>query len=1147
VHPDLGLLAAHAERRLSGAEATQLEAHLVACSSCYETFAETVQFLLAEETEEPVPEPAKPGKKVLPFYRRPAFQIAAGLAAAAGLFLAIQQPWRGRPQAGPLVAELAQAMGPTRFIEPRLTGGFQHGRLVVMRSGNATHGLDAQSPAVLTAVAHIRERTQNDTSPAALAALAATYLVSGDIPAAVKALESATAQEPENPKLQSDLAAAYLVRASRLDEPSDLPKALEAAEKSIERKDAPLEAWFNRALALEGLHLIDQAKKAWNDYLERDSTSAWAEEARKRRDELASTRQSTFEENQARTRAALDDGRAAIEALADDAPSLLSDYFLSELLPRWADAYLTGHPDATVLRTQAERAGEALLRTTGDALPRDAALALSLPASVGSRDPPRAQALGYKALREAQRLYDLGKPSCQPFRESHNLFKQGGSPFADWAHERVIVTCLLPAKGRAFLQELSHLEDAARRKQYGKILARALWIKALYYSDAGDFDRALQHYRLARDTFHALRDPEGEASVRIRLAYVLGISGDARGAWRERIRTLGLFDAYTRATRWEEALFLLAQAYWHDQHVRGAVPVLTELVDVTRDRGNAERLAIALLWRADVFHLLERHELAVADLAAARAILDVHGSIAAVAQLNAAADAAEGRILAMSEPDKALSRLRRAMPIYEEELPAYTPPLHLQLARILRAGGSDLEAEAELEKAISRIEAQRTLQTDAQQEVVYFDYAASMPFDEMVSLQIDARDDPLHALRYVERSRGRQVTASLLPQAEDGPGTKPSKARRDAAPIAPEFLQRRLTAGVALVYYVLLPDRVVAWVLDRDDARFFPLTVRPGELERRVATYDVALESGAPTSALREQSARLLDDLVRPLRPALEGHDSLVLIPDAFLRALSFASLWDRQTGRYLVEDYRVAQSPNGTAFALASAAASRASRAPSLHLLCVGNPRLPPGSGFAELRGARMEATEISRLYADSELLLDATATKRAFLAGLDHSDVVHFAGHATEGDAPGNEQLLLAADPETRAGGVLRADEIVSSHLRRARLVVLAGCRTATGSRSRLEGSLSVARPFLAAGVPMVVASLWDTDDDASRRFFLEFHRRFLAGGDAATAVRETQLTFLGGSDPILAHPSKWAGFVSLGGFRRTTPALTASEPRL
>ena len=80
------------------------------------------------------------------------------------------------------------------------------------------------------------------------------------------------------------------------------------------------------------------------------------------------------------------------------------------------------------------------------------------------------------------------------------------------------------------------------------------------------------------------------------------------------------------------------------------------------------------------------------------------------------------------------------------------------------------------------------------------------------------------------------------------------------------------------------------------------------------------------------------------------------------------------------------------------------------------------------------------------------------------------------------------------------------------------------------------------------MIVASLWDVDDSASRRFFLEFHRRFLAGGDAATAVREAQVALLRGSDPVLAHPSMWAGFVSLGGLvpngpvpvKNSTPSL-------
>src|SRR5439155_1708403 len=196
----------------------------------------------------------------------------------------------------------AEAMGDRRFVEPRLTGGFHHARLTVLRSGETPHGLDAESPAVLGAVARIRERAQGDTSPEALGALGVTYLVSGDTGAAVKALE-------------------------------------------------------------------------------------W----------LSKVHQSSAEDDKARVRAAIEGGQQAIDRLADESPSVLRDYFEDELLPAWADAYLVGRPEASLHREHARLVGEALLRSTCDAMPRDAARALAEPAATAvSRDPLRSQALGYQ-------------------------------------------------------------------------------------------------------------------------------------------------------------------------------------------------------------------------------------------------------------------------------------------------------------------------------------------------------------------------------------------------------------------------------------------------------------------------------------------------------------------------------------------------------------------------------------------------------------------------------------------------------------------------------------------------------------------------------------------------------------------------------
>lgn len=65
-------------------------------------------------------------------------------------------------------------------------------------------------------------------------------------------------------------------------------EALEAASRALALSPRSEEALFNRALALEVLHLPSRAAKAWQDYLEVDSRSPWAEEARSSLDRLES-------------------------------------------------------------------------------------------------------------------------------------------------------------------------------------------------------------------------------------------------------------------------------------------------------------------------------------------------------------------------------------------------------------------------------------------------------------------------------------------------------------------------------------------------------------------------------------------------------------------------------------------------------------------------------------------------------------------------------------------------------------------------------------------------------------------------------------------------------------------------------------------
>ena len=1118
--PDPAQIAAHAERRLTGEEAARMDEHVAGCADCYEVFSETVQFNLAEGEAPGVPRPGAPmaARTVAP---RRMFAVAS--LAAAALLVVAAAAWlsrsRGEGRGGSALAELAEAMGPQRFVEPRVTGGFRHGRVVTLRSGERPQGLDAQSPAVLAAIARIREQAEGDTSPEALGALGVTYLVSGDAAAAVKALQTAVAQKPDDTRLQSDLAASYLVRAVQADEPADIPQALEAAERAIALPEPPVEAYFNRALALERLHQLDAARKAWEDYLQRDSSSGWADEARQHLAALPRERRSSVEEDRARARAAIGDGPAAIVALAQEAPALARESLTNELLPAWADAHLVGRPEAGTHRERVVLLGEAISRATADALPADVARALGNPVSATSPDPLRAQALGFKAFQEAQRLYDLQEPSCDTFRAARRELRAGGSPFAGLAHRQAINACLLKSDHATAMAELDGLRHGSIARGYIELEGRARWLQGLVHAYRSELIDAVHEYDAAGECFRKVRDVENTAFLLMLRTESVQVMGDMRGAWRDREQALALLPQVRTPSRRHAMLGEVAYAGLDGGLPRTALHFADALVENARAWSRPTALSDALLIRARVQHALAADERAERDLAESRKATAQIADAAFAAEQVAETEAVTGLVVLARDPQAAARSLRRALDHFQVVAPVRVPALHHLLARAHAARGAAEEAEAELAAGIEAMERGRIPLRDAALQVSFFDQSLPL-FEDMVRLQIGTHRDPERALDYVERGRARQLGDSL--------------AGAVVSPLAASELRHQVAPGVTLVYYLSLDDRLLAWAVSREDVHFIERPLPAAELARLVTAYRAAVEGRAPADVLRRTSARLHDELVRPFIPFIAPQRALVFIPDGVLQSVPFAGLWDDQAGRYLVEDYAVALAPSGTIFARASAAAGRP-RGAAPRALVVGNPRVDRRlwRHLPDLPGAEAEAQEVAALYPGAELLRAAAATKGAFLDHLRGSDVVHYAGHAASSDqSPSTTRLLLAADARGGDSGTLYAHELGRSSLPRTRVVVLAACRTGGGAVSRVEGALSLGRPFLGAGVPDVVASLWDIDDALSRQFFVAFHRALIAGGEPVAALRATQLAYLRGPDASLAHPASWAAFICMGG---------------
>jgi hypothetical protein len=97
----------------------------------------------------------------------------------------------------------------------------------------------------------------------------------------VSLLAEAVRRFPDDPRLRNDLAVALLERAGPAGRPEDLVRALEAALEAAELDPKLAAAAFNRALLTEKQLLRNEARTAWQSYLNRDSRSAWAVMARR--------------------------------------------------------------------------------------------------------------------------------------------------------------------------------------------------------------------------------------------------------------------------------------------------------------------------------------------------------------------------------------------------------------------------------------------------------------------------------------------------------------------------------------------------------------------------------------------------------------------------------------------------------------------------------------------------------------------------------------------------------------------------------------------------------------------------------------------------------------------------------------------------
>jgi CHAT domain-containing protein/tetratricopeptide (TPR) repeat protein len=971
------------------------------------------------------------------------------------------------PNSRPELKGLVVAAGPDRRIEGRLTGGFAWGPVPRVTRGG---GGNATAARIQVAAGLLGVKASEHPSPSSRADSATGMLFLGRADEAVQVLEQSTEAVPDAAPYWSDLAAAYVARFSAGGPATDLPRALDAIERSLVLKPLP-EALFNRALIVQHLNLRQLADDAWRNYLRVDSTSLWATEARSRLVLLGEEKNRA--ERGARTQR-------------------LRDAVIDDVLARWATSVDVNESER--LLDEAREANRELRGASRDELVERIIATIDASRHVPGR---------LATLKRAHAEYGVGvaafnKDDFETARRHLEIAerdaREAGSLLALPANLYLAIVRFRMNDLEGSALQLAALAREAPAETLPMIHGRALWNFGNVAAGRGDHGLATESYRESVASLADADERPNEAFVRLIGTWMFESAGDFETAWRARVDAFAMTD---REGAIQAAANSAANNGWPF-----AASVLYDLVATLARQHKREPIIVdSMRARAHALAVAGRPEAGLSGLASVQPLIDAHPEPAWDA-LRAEIDLSSAECLLASSPADAVAAVTRAIGYFESAArDRRVPDALLVRARAYRAQGNLVAAEEDLNRGIEALDRLSKGLEEWHLRALIGDVKQRFG-DELVTMLVNAgrTDDAFNA---AERLRAQDLQRHALGEQRS---------------ITVDRLSRELPSGTGLVWFFVGTDETYVWAARRGSRRFARVPVSRQRLARLVQ------QQPATSRDVAGELRRLLLD---PIRDELRQVDELVIVPDGPLHLLPFAAL-PGERARFLIEEHPLLFGANATTFVASVSAPVPPSE--GMSALIAGNVTFDR-TRFSSLRAlpdSGLEAAAVAALYSHATVLTGNEAAPEAIRTALPRHMIFHFAGHSLFNSiAPGESSLVLSA----QGAGVITANQISRLPLENVRLVMLSSCDSVAGQLTRSEGPLGLARAFLSAGVRTVVASQTPVSDRAARELSVSFHRELRRTGSVARALQHAQLTLLSSSDQTLSAPEHWASFVAIG----------------
>jgi CHAT domain-containing protein len=936
---------------------------------------------------------------------------------------------------------------------------------------------------------------------AALLDLWSARLDARAIDRAIGLLLEVAARDTASALARNDLAIARLLRSAERGDVRDLFAALGHIEEAFARDSASEVIRFNRAVILERARIDEQAAEAWRGLV--GASAGWGDEARRRLARLEANARPPVAALWGR----VPDAGLDVPTLVGQDPQGAREYVLDVVVPEWARAAAAGDSAASKRAlARATTIGRALLARSGDS----SVLHVATELGSESLSPAARRALGAAAAMGAAGIvkyratrYTDAEPEL---RAATQRCRRTGAPaFADWVELALGGLHVARAEYPAAERTLRAIAERARRRGDLALEARALWGMALSQGRRGALSETERSYRVALDLFARLGETSNYAFMQALTADVHHTLGRSEAAARATYVSLDAFREHDNPPLRYAVLLALSYRLAREGQSTAAAAVDREAVLTARRTGRAKDLPEALARLASDEAALGARDGGRRSVATARAQLAAVADTVMRARIDAEIARAEAAVLRRHDRRAAAERLDRVVEYFDRAgIPSDLAPALTRRAELRLELGDPAGAEGDLARATTLVRALVSQTTD---RVMLRQLAETHrdAYRQLVAIAL-ARGDTSGAHHYAELSRADALAATPR-------GPRPASVAR----------------GTAMVEYVLLRDRVLAWTTTAEGRALTTIPVTPGELTALVGRFVNLVRAGSDTLVEREVSRQLHGLLVAPVHGALAHVRRLVLVTDGALDELPFAALID-ETQRPLVARFSLA-------YAAGSAATPKARGVAGVEdvgtgagaALLVGSPSWDRAlfPDLEPLRGVDAEIGAIRTLYPHPMVLDGREATRRELLRRLPRSRLVHFAGHArVSTDDPGASHIVLAADSSGFAANVLFASDIARLDLRGVRLAVLSACGP-SGERRRAAAGNGLVDAFLGAGAAAVIASLWEADDEGTAALMRSLHVALAAGERGDEALRQAQLAALAAPGRKTVPTRVWSAF--------------------